>query len=147
MLGLKLIHVSKRGHWWGRGIGCHPWVKILISVLSLLLQSSKQYYAALDFIIMESDWTIYNYTYPDSKVHGANMGPTLVLSTPDGPHVGPMNFAIWVAMQIHDSDSKQLNCHTKQCILHTKTRYSTGHCLKPYISSNRFYFDYICISR
>ena len=28
---------------------------------------------------------------PDSKVHGTNMGPTWVLSAPDGPHVGPMN--------------------------------------------------------
>ena len=26
---------------------------------------------------------------PDSKVHGANIGPTWVLSAPDGPHVGP----------------------------------------------------------
>ena len=31
---------------------------------------------------------------PDSKVHGANMGPTCVLSAPDEPHVGPMNHAI-----------------------------------------------------
>ena len=31
---------------------------------------------------------------PDSKVHGANVGPTWVLSAPDGPHVGPMNLAI-----------------------------------------------------
>ena len=31
---------------------------------------------------------------PDSKVHGANMGPTWVLSAPDGPHVGLMNLAI-----------------------------------------------------
>ena len=31
---------------------------------------------------------------PDSKVHGANMKPTWVLSAPDGPHVGPMNLAI-----------------------------------------------------
>ena len=31
---------------------------------------------------------------PDSKVHGANMGPTWVLAAPDGPHVGPMNLAI-----------------------------------------------------
>ena len=31
--------------------------------------------------------------YPDSKVHGANMAPTWVLSAPDGPHVGPMNLA------------------------------------------------------
>ena len=33
-------------------------------------------------------------TTPDSKVQGANMGPTWVLSAPDGPHVGPMNLAI-----------------------------------------------------
>ena len=31
---------------------------------------------------------------PDSKVHGANMGPTWVLSAPDRPYVGPMNLAI-----------------------------------------------------
>ena len=31
---------------------------------------------------------------PDSKVHGANMGPTWVLLTPDGPHVGPVNLVI-----------------------------------------------------
>ena len=33
-------------------------------------------------------------TIPDRKVHGANMGPTWVLSAPDGPHIGPMNLAI-----------------------------------------------------
>ena len=32
---------------------------------------------------------------PDSKVHGANMGPTWALSAPDGPHIGPRNLAIW----------------------------------------------------
>ena len=31
---------------------------------------------------------------PDNKVHRANIGPTWVLSAPDGPHVGPMNLAI-----------------------------------------------------
>ena len=31
---------------------------------------------------------------PYIKVHGANMGPTWVLTTPDGPRVGPMNLAI-----------------------------------------------------
>ena len=31
---------------------------------------------------------------PDSKVHGANMGPTWVLSVPDGPHIGLKNLAI-----------------------------------------------------
>ena len=31
---------------------------------------------------------------PDSKIHGANMGPIWVLLAPDGPHVGPMNLDI-----------------------------------------------------
>ena len=31
---------------------------------------------------------------PDSKVHGANTGPTWVLLAPDGFHVGPMNLAV-----------------------------------------------------
>ena len=33
---------------------------------------------------------------PDSKVYGDNMGPIWGQQDPDGPHVGPMNFAIWV---------------------------------------------------
>ena len=34
-------------------------------------------------------------TVADSKVHGANMGPILGRQDPGGPHVDPMNFAIW----------------------------------------------------
>ena len=36
--------------------------------------------------------------FPDSKVHGANM------SAPDGPHVGPMNFAILVDNRVMSRD-------------------------------------------
>ena len=32
--------------------------------------------------------------YPDSKVHGAKMGPIWGRQDPDGPHIGPMNFAV-----------------------------------------------------
>ena len=42
--------------------------------------------------------------YPDSKVHRAKMRPTWGRQAPGGPHVGPMNFAIWdnpVALNIH----------------------------------------------
>ena len=35
-------------------------------------------------------------TFPDSTVHGANMGPIWALSAPDGPHLGPMNLTIRV---------------------------------------------------
>ena len=31
---------------------------------------------------------------PDSKVHGANMGPIWGRQDPRGPHVGPINFVI-----------------------------------------------------
>ena len=31
----------------------------------------------------------------DSKVRGANMGPIWSRQDQGGPHVGPMNFAIW----------------------------------------------------
>ena len=37
------------------------------------------------------------HTDPDSKVHGANMGPIWGRQDPGGPHVGPMNFAVWGA--------------------------------------------------
>ena len=32
---------------------------------------------------------------PESKIHGANLGPNWGRQDPGGPHVGPMNFAIW----------------------------------------------------
>ena len=47
--------------------------------------------------LWNTDWFFaITYIYPDSKVHGANMGPTWGRQDPGGPHVGPMNFAIWV---------------------------------------------------
>ena len=46
-------------------------------------------------------------TIPDSKVHGANMGPTWVLSAPDGPHVGPMNLAI------RDTSASNINIRSR----------------------------------
>ena len=47
------------------------------------------------YIILEiSIHVIIDDNVPDNKVHEANMGPTWVLSDPDGPHVGPMNLAI-----------------------------------------------------
>ena len=57
---------------------------------------------------------------PDSKVHGANMGPTWVLSAPDEPHVGPMNLAIWGSLQ----NSLWLHDH---CFMIIKCRYHLWH--------------------
>ena len=41
---------------------------------------------------------------PDSKVHWANMGPIWGRQDPGGPHVGPMNFAIWLYWFLHRND-------------------------------------------
>ena len=53
------------------------------------------------------------YADRDNKVHGANMGPTWVLSAPDGPHVGPMNLAIRGAeiLQCWDVYKTQIYVH------------------------------------
>ena len=42
---------------------------------------------------------------PDSKVHGAHMGPTWGRQDPGEPHVGPINFAIWGEAVLDDLDS------------------------------------------
>ena len=48
-------------------------------------------------------------TYPDSKFHGANMGPIWGWQDPGGPHVGPMNFAIWVGLGATASCAQHLH--------------------------------------
>ena len=58
--------------------------------------------SSTNIIIIDNthEYNKYSVNVADSKVHGANMGPTWVLSAPDGPNVGPMNLAIWVASVI-----------------------------------------------
>ena len=56
---------------------------------------------------------------PDSKVHGANMGPTWVLSAPDGPHVGPMNLAIRDVWRCYMHPQERMYKHNK--IKHDRT--------------------------
>ena len=74
-----LLNPHKRhtiAHPWGWGVFCE--FNLWLSCVPFAAVYNATWY-----------WTI-----PDNKVHGANMGPTWVLSAPDGPHVGPMNLAI-----------------------------------------------------
>ena len=52
------------------------------------------------FIVLPFDQTVWNtpcfQPSPGSKVHGVNMGTIWSRQEPGGPHVGPMNLAIWV---------------------------------------------------
>ena len=58
--------------------------------------------------------------FPYSKVHGANMAPTWVLSAPSGPHVGPINLAIRV---IHIASILSMYARTMVLQSHTSLRY------------------------
>ena len=72
---------------------CLPYSLIRLKELQALWLSENQVWL-VDWIKAREckEKSPYN---PDSKVHGANMGPTWGRQDPGGPHVGPMNFAIW----------------------------------------------------
>ena len=78
--------------------------------------------------------------FPDKKVHGANMGPTWVLSAPDGPHVGPMNLAIKAnyglmistlmgSTTISEGHSGQIHKRERAELFLRKYKYSLAYCV------------------
>ena len=66
-----------------------------------------------------SSQNINGWNFPDSKVHGANMGPIWGRHDPGGPHVGPMNFVIWVhrilLAKFSHEETKLSQNHTSSC--------------------------------
>ena len=48
--------------------------------------------------------------FPDSKIHGANMGATWGRQDPGGPHVGPMNLAIRELISCAKNFSSIMKC-------------------------------------
>ena len=73
---IELMENSATFWFWKTNISCCP------------NRLNENEWQSLHTASSSNSWT------PDSKVHGANMGLTWVLSAPDGPHVGPMNLAI-----------------------------------------------------
>ena len=49
---------------------------------------------------------------PDSKVHGANMGPTGGRQDPCGPHVGHVDLAVWDSVQRSNGDATKNRLYT-----------------------------------
>ena len=73
LVSMKTMHY----HWWTRQLYhnvCHDWTETAFAISVLRICRSN---------------------IPHTKVHGANMGPIWGRQDPGGPHVGPMNFAIW----------------------------------------------------
>ena len=50
------------------------------------------------FLLLSNQTYHYINLFPGSKIHGANMGPTWVLSAPDGPMLAPWAFAIRITI-------------------------------------------------
>ena len=64
-----------------------------------------------------------HYPYPDSKVHGANLGPIWGRQDPGGPHVGPMNLELWISYHSH----YEILQITEILRMHEKTVYLKTH--------------------
>ena len=69
-------------------------------------------------------------SHPDSKVCGTNMGPTWGCQGPGGPHIGPINLAIWDPMKTtwevgtwvgYQISSKTVGCNYS-CMLQTQIK-------------------------
>ena len=58
--------------------------------------------------------------YPGSKVHGTNMGPIWGQQDPGGPHVGLMNYAIWVCPVRLSKVTKFRASHIWCCFLYNE---------------------------
>ena len=55
---------------------------------------------------------------PNSKVHGVSMGPIWGRQDPGGPHIGPMNFALWTHSVESVCLSDCINEYMYVCITH-----------------------------
>ena len=68
---------------------------------------------------------IYTYMHPESKIHGANMGPTWGRQDPGGPHVGHMKFVIRMAPDYSDKNREPV-LKDRWCFLFCGVGYPTG---------------------
>ena len=59
------------------------------------LQGSNHEVPGKQWALHWHGWLCWSVIIHNSKVHGANMGPTWGWQDPGGPHVGHVNLAIW----------------------------------------------------
>ena len=71
-------------------------------------------YQALLMIGWKVTSSVVRSMFPDGKVHGANMGPTWVLSAPDGSHDGSIDLALRVGFNKAESKPMNITCHAPQ---------------------------------
>ena len=96
---------------------------ILITILVTFMAQNKTGISIVNFLEIPQH-------YPDSKVHRANMGPIWGRQDPGGPHVGPMNFAIWVWLRVLG--------HVSTLLMHFRCCLSLALCILVQDCSNSF---------
>ena len=62
-------------------------------------------------------------TYPNSKLHWSDMGPIWGRQDPGGPHVGPINLAIWVTSTKHSAHF----VHKQRVLMHGHQGWNVRH--------------------
>ena len=91
--GFPSQRANNADRWWF--LCCH--LEQVVEKGGQVASDLKVFRAHIDRLVPETD----------SKVHGANMGPTWVLLAPDGPHVGPVNLAVRVS---HQYEARYVKC-------------------------------------
>ena len=74
---------------------------------------------------------------PDSKVHGANMGPIWAWQYPDGPHVGPMSLAIWGGSKKYILPSNPLQLPNRTIIAVLTVKFQNDWTTEKYVMGKR----------
>ena len=97
----KLLPVTK----WHHELEIHPILLALcernLSVINTFSSLEPVMQSFYIFFVISLTKLLNCWAFPDNKVHGAIIGPTLALLAPGGPHIGPMNLAIrvvWLEM-------------------------------------------------
>ena len=76
---------------WKSGLFCLRY-GVFPCFLGVFCQECVQDVVVVKFTFISSSYVC---TVPESKVHGAHVGPNWGRQDPDGPHVGRVNLAIW----------------------------------------------------
>ena len=84
--------------------------------------------------------------YPHNKGYGATIGPILGREDPGGPHVGPMNFVIWV-MNAGIQDLKDWAIVTQNSNVNGWTEYMALFSIYLYLNIHVYLHRYIrCVT-
>ena len=76
---------------------------VLVQIMFGIEQAVSHYLNQCWFYLLTNicaiwSWWVIRHS-PDTQAHGTNIGPIWGRQDPGGPHVVPMDFAIWVSMQ------------------------------------------------